>query len=62
MNDKEKQIIAMIQEGRANKEIAAALGTTELSIKDKVHKLLRKHKCKNRTELAVKFAHMATTL
>lgn len=52
----EEQVVALIQEGKANKEIALELGKSEQRVKDIIHKLLRKHKCKNRTELAMKFA------
>lgn len=55
----DQEIIALISAGMANKQIAQELATTELSIKDKVHKLLRKYNCRNRTELAMKFANVA---
>lgn len=55
-NDK---VIELIAEGKGNKEIATELSTTTQSIKDKIHKLLKKYKCKNRTELAIKFMSVA---
>jgi DNA-binding NarL/FixJ family response regulator len=56
---KELQIITLIQQGKANKEIAAEIGKTTATVKDIIHKLLRKHNCKNRTELAMKFTDLA---
>jgi DNA-binding NarL/FixJ family response regulator len=53
------KVIQLIAEGKANKEIADELATTKGTIECVVHKLLRKHKCKNRTELAVKFTSAA---
>jgi DNA-binding NarL/FixJ family response regulator len=55
----EQKVIAMIAAGMANKEIAGELSTTTQSIKDKIHKLLRKYNCRNRTELAMKFTSLA---
>jgi two-component system nitrate/nitrite response regulator NarP len=49
----ENQIIELIREGKSNKEIAYALNSTEQAIKDRIHRLLRKHNCKNRVQLAV---------
>lgn len=54
-----EKVVELIGQGKANKEIAAELGTTTLSIKDKIHKLLREYKCKNRAELAMKFMNVA---
>jgi DNA-binding NarL/FixJ family response regulator len=48
----EQYIIELIREGKTNKEIAIAILTTEQTVKDRVHKLLRKYNCKNRTQLA----------
>lgn len=50
----EQQIIELIREGKANKEIGEALHISEGAVKNRVHQLLRKYKCKNRVELAVK--------
>lgn len=50
----EQYIIELIREGKANKEIASAFNISEGAIKNRVYRLLRKHKCKNRVELAIK--------
>lgn len=47
-NHDEKYIIELIREGKANKEIADDLHTTEGAVKNRIHNLLRKYKCKNR--------------
>jgi DNA-binding NarL/FixJ family response regulator len=49
----EKYIIELIREGKANKEIADAIHITEVAVKDRIHRLLRKHNCKNRVQLAL---------
>jgi DNA-binding NarL/FixJ family response regulator len=43
----------LIREGKANKEIAAIIHITEQAVKDRIHRLLRKYNCKNRTQLAM---------
>lgn len=53
MNTTEQYIIELIREGKANKEIANDLHTTEGAVKNRIHKLLRKYKCKNRVQLAM---------
>lgn len=55
----EEDIISRIQQGKANKQIAADLKTTKGYIECLVHKMLRKYDCKNRTELAMKFKEVA---
>jgi DNA-binding NarL/FixJ family response regulator len=50
----EKYIIELIREGKANKEIADIIHKSELSVKQTIHNLLRKHNCKNRVQLALK--------
>lgn len=50
----EKYIIELIREGKANKEIAEALHISEGAVKNRVHQLFRKHKCRNRVDLAIK--------
>jgi len=49
----EQYIIELIREGKANKEIAAMIHTTEGAVKDRIHRLLKKYNCKNRTQLAL---------
>jgi len=53
-NQDEKYIIQLIREGKANKEIADIIHKSELSVKQTIHNLLRKHNCKNRVQLAFK--------
>lgn len=50
----EQYIIELIRQGKANKEIAILTGKQKRTIDDIIHRLLRKHKCKNRVELAIK--------
>lgn len=50
----EQYIIELIRQGKANKEIAGIIHTSEQSVKQYVHRLLKKHKCKNRVQLALK--------
>lgn len=50
----EKYIIELIREGKANKEIAEAIHISEQAVKSRIHCLLRKYSCKNRTQLALK--------
>lgn len=50
----EQYIIELIRQGKANKEIAGIIHTTEQAVKDRIHRLLRKHNCKNRTQLAMR--------
>jgi DNA-binding NarL/FixJ family response regulator len=49
----EQYIIELIRQGKANKEIADIIHITEQAVKDRIHRLLRKHNCKNRTQLAM---------
>lgn len=49
----EQYIIELIRQGKANKEIAEIIHTTEQGVKDRIHRLLRKYDCKNRTQLAM---------
>lgn len=55
----EEDIVSRIQQGKANKQIAAELKTTEGYIKQLVHKIMRKYYCTNRTELAMRFKELA---
>ena len=50
----EKYIIELIREGKANKEIAEITHKRKRTIDDIIRRLLRKHQCKNRVELAIK--------
>jgi DNA-binding NarL/FixJ family response regulator len=51
---RERQIVSLIREAKANKEIAAELCLTEGTIKEYLHHIFRKLGVKNRTELALK--------
>lgn len=53
LTPRENQIIALIQEGRQNREIALALHLTVGTVKDYVHVIFRKTAVSNRTMLAV---------
>jgi DNA-binding NarL/FixJ family response regulator len=50
----EKYIIELIREGKANKEIAQLMYKPKRTIDDIIRRLLRKHNCRNRVELAIK--------
>ena len=49
----EKYIIELIREGKANKEIAEQMRISEEAVKNRIHRLLKKHHCKNRVQLAL---------
>jgi DNA-binding NarL/FixJ family response regulator len=49
----EKYIIELIRAGKANKEIADEIHISELAVKNRIHRLLRKYHCKNRVQLAL---------
>lgn len=58
MNEVEStQIIQLIAEGKTNKEIADCTGLTAKAISKRIERMLRRNKCKNRAELAVKMWH-----
>lgn len=50
----ENYIIQLIREGKANKEIAAIIYKSVPTVKQIVSKLMKKHDCKNRVQLAMK--------
>jgi DNA-binding CsgD family transcriptional regulator len=50
---REKQIVLLIQEAKANKEIAYELCLTIGTVKEYIHHIFRKLGVKNRTELAL---------
>jgi DNA-binding NarL/FixJ family response regulator len=50
----EEYIIELIRQGKANKEIAALIYKSLPTVKQIVSKLMKKHNCKNRVQLAVK--------
>lgn len=57
MSFRERQIVMLVREAKANKEIAAELCLTEGTIKEYLHHVFRKLGVKNRTELALRRDH-----
>ncbi len=51
--DREKEVLEMLVGGRSNKEIGAALGIEERTVKAQVSKLMQKSRVKNRLELSI---------
>ena len=51
---RERQIVMLVREAKANKEIAAELCLTEGTIKEYLHHVFRKLGVRNRTELALR--------
>jgi DNA-binding NarL/FixJ family response regulator len=51
---RERQVVMLVREAKANKEIAAELRLTEGTIKEYLHRVFRKLGVKNRTELALR--------
>jgi DNA-binding NarL/FixJ family response regulator len=49
----EQQIIELIRQGKANKEIAAEMFKSLPTIKASVSRLMKKYNCKNRVQLAL---------
>lgn len=49
----EKYIVELIRNGLANKEIAEAIHISEVAVKNRIHRLLRKYNCRNRVQLAL---------
>jgi DNA-binding CsgD family transcriptional regulator len=52
---REAEVCGLIAEGRANKQIAARLGISLATVKDHVHRILRKSGLPNRAALAVAY-------
>lgn len=50
---REKQIVALVSQAKANKEIAHQLHLTEGTIKEYLNRLFKKMGARNRTELAI---------
>ena len=50
---REKQIVGLVQQAKANKEIAYELHLTEGTIKEYLNHIFRKLEVRNRTELAI---------
>jgi DNA-binding NarL/FixJ family response regulator len=56
LTGRERQILSLICEGLANKEIAQVCSISEATVKNHVHHLLEKHKLKTRTQLAARLS------
>ena len=56
LSSREREVLRMVLDSRANGEIAEALFITESTVKYHVHNVLQKTGCRNRTELQRKFA------
>jgi DNA-binding NarL/FixJ family response regulator len=52
-NEREQRIIALVAEGLKNSEVAQAIGTTELVVKNYLHVIYNKLGLWNRVELAL---------
>jgi DNA-binding NarL/FixJ family response regulator len=50
---REKEVVELICQGKINREIAKALEISEGSVKEYIHRVFRKLKVTNRTELAM---------
>jgi DNA-binding CsgD family transcriptional regulator len=59
---REAEVCGLIAEGRANKQIAARLGIALSTVKDHVHRILRKTASPNRAALAVAYRAAQATL
>jgi DNA-binding NarL/FixJ family response regulator len=53
INAAEQSIINLIRQGKANKEIAEYFKISEVAVKNRIHRLLKKYCCKNRVQLAL---------
>jgi DNA-binding NarL/FixJ family response regulator len=51
---RERQIVSLVRQAKANKEIAAELCLTEGTVKEYFHRIFRKLDIRNRTELALR--------
>jgi DNA-binding NarL/FixJ family response regulator len=55
---REPEIVRLVVEAEPNKIIAYRTGLTEGTVKVYLHRIFRRHGCRNRTELAIKFAYL----
>jgi DNA-binding NarL/FixJ family response regulator len=53
MNANNLNILILISKGMADKEIAKELNIKIKTVNQAIHRMLKKHKCKNRTDLVV---------
>ena len=54
---REQQIVALVQQAKANKQIAYELRLTEGTVKEYLHHIFRKLNVTSRTELALRWYH-----
>ncbi len=57
LTQRQNEIAIMIAQGLGNKEIAFRLGIRESTVKNHVTEAFRRSGCRNRVELAVRYAH-----
>lgn len=55
LTKRQDQVLALIADGKLNKEIAAELHIAENTVKNHVWQLMRHYDVTNRTQLAVKY-------
>jgi len=53
LSPREREVLSKVAEGRSNEEIARHLGTTEVTVKVHLKKLLRKIRVDNRTQATI---------
>lgn len=53
ITETEVYVIELIRQGMTNKEIADKFHISELAVKSRIHRLLIKHNCRNRVQLAL---------
>jgi DNA-binding NarL/FixJ family response regulator len=61
LSKRENQVCALIAQGKSNKQIAARLLIALATLKDHVHKILRKTGYPNRAALAVAYRDFSVT-
>lgn len=55
VTDREREIIQLLSDGRASKEIAAMLGVATRTVENHRHHILTKTRCKNTAHLVATF-------
>ena len=60
LSENEREVLALISQGLSNKLIAAALTTTESTVKAHVKSIIRRLNVANRTQAALLAAHAGT--
>ena len=54
LSDRERQVIALVKEGKGNLEIAMELGISHQTVKNHMKTIFEKVRVSNRTELAIR--------